>query len=574
MAQHQKPHVGEQELRSPHFDLPLRFEQLSNWRKRGILIFAGAASVLAFAPFHFWPILWVTLPILFFGASSAGRAPERGRRWLRWQNCAAGRAAEAAWWFGFGFHVVGLIWIAEAFLVEAEVFAWLIPVAVTGLPAGLALFFAAVGVAVHATRSWSTASRVIVFAVTLAVVEWLRGHILTGLPWNIFGYALTAPVAFMQSAGVFGIYGLTLIAGLVFVWPAAELFVAREPYPSTRARNAIVAFAIAVCALAALYSYGRLRVSEYDTVQASGSSAVMVRVVQPSVVQREKWRPENQRQIFDLHKSLSMRSAQASSESRSFAPELVVWPEAAMPFFPLDQPVALKEIGELLDDRQILISGALRRERAERPALRDRVFNSLLMFRRGEPARVLDTYDKIHLVPFGEYLPFQGALEWLGLEQLTRMRGGFASARWPRRALAIPDVGLAVPLICYEAIFPDAIFAGPVRPKLLVNVTNDGWFGDSIGPRQHFHQARVRAVETGLPMVRAANNGISAVFDAVGRTTGQLALNERGSITVRLPEAFSETPYSKYGDKIFFTLAVLLTAIAAMLRRIAASNIR
>ena len=223
---------------------------------------------------------------------------------------------------------------------------------------------------------------------------------------------------------------------------------------------------------------------------------------------------------------------------------------------------AFAELGAMLDEGQVLISGGLRRERAARPGERDRVFNSLLLFGRGEPAKLIGSYDKIHLVPFGEYLPFQRVLEWIGLEQLSRLRGGFASASWPRRAISVPGLGNVVPLICYEAIFPAAIYAGNDRPRALLNVTNDGWFGDSIGPRQHFHQARVRAVEEGLPMIRAANNGISAVFDGLGRVRGRLEMNERGAFAVELPNAVYATPYSKYGDKIFFAMFAMLGLVA------------
>lgn len=545
----------------PHGAITL-VQRLQGWRRRAVLAFAGALSVLALAPFHIWPILWITLPVLYFAVISDPGSPPRSRRIFRWQNTAIGRAAEAAWWFGFGYHVVGLVWIAEAFLVEAEVFAWLIPLAVTGLPAGLAIFFALVGSITSSVRHTSVLARVLVFSLSLAGAEWLRGHILTGLPWNIVGYALTAPDAFMQSAGLVGIYGLTLVAAIVFVWPWAEALDGGEAHGRVAWQQARVAVFSSVLLLLLLYGYGWVRLVSSSTGQVAAASAVTVRVVQPSVPQREKWRPEHQRAIFDLHKSLSVRTPAETGAGRRSSVELVVWPEAAMPFFPLDQPVALQELGAMLDEGQVLISGGLRRERAARMGERDRVFNSLLLFRRGERAELIGAYDKIHLVPFGEYLPFQRALEWIGLEQLTRLRGGFASAPWPRKALSVPGLGLVVPLICYEAIFPAVIYAGAERPSALLNVTNDGWFGDTIGPRQHFHQARVRAVEEGLPMIRAANNGISAVIDGLGRVRGRLDMNERGAFAVELPGTSDATPYSKYGDKIFFAMFVVLALVA------------
>ncbi|HRK18573.1 MAG TPA: apolipoprotein N-acyltransferase [Hyphomicrobiaceae bacterium] len=546
---------------------PMFVQSLQGWRRRLFLAFAGALSVLSLAPFHVWPILWITLPVLYFAVTRDPGAVPKTRRVFRWQNSSIGRAAEAGWWFGFGYHVVGLVWIAEAFLVEAEVFAWLIPVAVTGLPAGLAVFFALVGLVTSSVQDSGVLTRVLVFSLSLAGAEWLRGHILTGLPWNIIGYALTAPDALMQSAGLVGIYGLTLIAAIVFVWPWAAALDGGKAHARDHWQRGRVAVFSSALLLLLLHGYGWVRLGSAGTAHAAATSAVTVRVVQPSVPQREKWRPEHQRTIFDLHKSLSLGASADAAVAQKAKLELIVWPEAAMPFFPLDQPVALQELGDLLDERQVLISGALRRERALRPGERDRVFNSLLAFGHGEPAQLIGSYDKIHLVPFGEYLPFQRALEWVGLEQLTRLRGGFASAPWPRPALSIHGLGLVVPLICYEAIFPAAIYAGSVRPRLLLNVTNDGWFGDTIGPRQHFHQARVRSVEEGLPMIRAANNGISAVTDGLGRVRARLGMNERGAFAVELPNESYATPYSKYGDKIFFAMFMVLSLVAIGSRR-------
>jgi apolipoprotein N-acyltransferase len=277
---------------------------------------------------------------------------------------------------------------------------------------------------------------------------------------------------------------------------------------------------------------------------------VKIRIVQPSVPQREKWRREHQARFFQDHLDLSARDPEGKADALAGITH-VVWPEAAMPFAPLDTPEALAAIGDLLPEGTVLIAGAIRVERSSSGAPGSngsRYFNSLLVLaRRG---LLLAFYDKIHLVPFGEYLPLRGLLGAIGLREVAS-RGAYESGASPRPILTIPGMPPVVPLICYEAIFPGAIVQGPQRPAAIVNLTNDGWFGDTTGPHQHFHQARVRAVEEGLPMIRAANNGVSAAFDPYGQSLGRLGLNVRGVIDVPLPAALQPPPYARLGDAIF-----------------------
>jgi apolipoprotein N-acyltransferase len=280
---------------------------------------------------------------------------------------------------------------------------------------------------------------------------------------------------------------------------------------------------------------------------------VKIRIVQPSVNQRDKWRPEHQLRIFQDHLDLSRQDPSGAIDNLAGITH-VVWPEAAMPFFPLDTPQALTAIGELLPDGVVLVAGALRAERSgsARPA---EFFNSLLVF--GAGGRLLTLYDKIQLVPFGEFLPLRSILEGVGLRKLTQFLGEFQTGRWPRPLLQVPGLPPVLPLICYEAIFPDTLLQQPERPGIMVNVTNDGWFGNTTGPRQHLHQARVRAVEEGVPLIRAANNGVSAAFDAYGRSVGRMDLNVRGVIDIPLPMALQPTVYARFGDSIFFTIWLL-----------------
>lgn len=515
---------------------------LTGWRGDAVAFVAGALSALAMAPFFVWAILFFTLPLLVWLIDGAvHRAPA---------NPAAGSARAKqmrgagliGWWFGAGYFLAGLFWIGEAFLVEAERFAWLMPFAVALMPAGLALFYGAATAA--ASFFWrSGLPRVLALALTLSAAEWLRGHILTGFPWNVLGYALTWPLPLMQTAGVVGIYGLTFLAVLVLAAPLVALADAAQ---TRRCLAPLAGVIIAVVPLSAALAYGLIQLA---TQPPSSVEGVRLRLVQPSVPQRDKWRPERQRDIFFDHLALS-RQAPNGAEDNLAGITHVVWPEAAMPFLPLDTPAALQAIGDMLPKGTLLLAGALRADGPISPdGPRPRAFNSLIAF--GSDGQPIAVYDKIHLVPFGEYLPLRPLLEAIGLQKLVGWRGGFSVGVAPRPLFDVPGLPPTGALICYEAIFPGAIVQSAHRPQVLINVTNDGWFGETTGPHQHFHQARVRAVEEGLPLIRVANNGISGVIDAYGRVLARLDLNERGVIDTELPGARPPPLYARFGDGLF-----------------------
>jgi apolipoprotein N-acyltransferase len=527
-------------IAAPSASVAERLRGLVGWRSRLAAFVAGALSVLAMAPFFVWPVLWITLPALVWLIDGAVRHHADNGRVRR-----LAAAAEMGWWWGFGYFLAGLHWIGEAFLVEAETFAVFMPFAVMLMPAGLALFYAA-ATATAATAWKSGAWRVVALALSLSAAEWLRGHVLTGFPWNVLGYALTWPVELMQSAAVLGIYGLTLAAVLVFGLPA--ILWSEAP---GRGRLPWAAIAVALLPLLVAGALGRARLASAAAETVPG---VKIRIVQPSVPQREKWRPENWARFFQDHLDLSGRNPAGAADHLAGVTH-VVWPEAAMPFPPLDSPQALAAIGGLLPEGTVLIAGATRIEWAAGvPRRPRRFFNSLLVLGKG--GLLLSLYDKIHLVPFGEYLPrvLRPLLALIGMQQLAG-RVGFESGVSPRPLLNMPGLPGVVPLICYEAIFPAAVVQGEKgdqgRPGLIVNLTNDGWFGNTTGPRQHLHQARVRAVEEGLPLIRAANNGVSAAFDAHGRPLGQLDLNVRGVIDVPLAVALPPPAYARLGDAVF-----------------------
>ncbi len=504
---------------------------LWGWRRLAVALVAGAVSALAFAPFNLFPLLWLTVPV-FVWLLDGAEAGE-GAGWFR----RLVPAAAIGFAFGFGFFLAGLWWVGAAFLVDADEFAWLLPVAVVLLPAILAAFWALGAVAARLVwvEGWP---RILVFAVAMASAEWLRGHAFTGFPWNAFGYALTPFPLMMQSASVVGIWGLTLAAFLMFAAPAllGDRWVGR---------GARVVLAASVVLMGAHVGFGALRLALHPAVDGDG---VHVRIVQPAIAQDRRWSITAADEIMERYVELSR-----SGETGLDGVQLLVWPESAFPFLLTERPSALAAIADLLPAGTTLITGAARAERGtgeESPP----VFNSVYVIDDGGEIR--DAYDKVHLVPFGEYLPFRGALEAIGLRQLVALPGGFAAGQ-RLRSLALPDGSSFGPLICYEVIFPAAVTEPGRRPDWLLNVTNDGWYGNTPGPYQHFLQARVRAVEEGLPLVRAANSGISAIVDANGRALASLELGRAGTLDGNLPQALSPTPYAALGDLIFLGLLLV-----------------
>jgi apolipoprotein N-acyltransferase len=493
------------------------------WRRWLIAFAAGAVSALAMAPFFAWPLLFVTFPVLVWLIDGARSGATAGMV----------SAAVVGWWFGFGYFLAGLYWVGYAFLVDAQTFGWLLPIAVMGLPAGLALFVA-FGVALARLLWMRGAVRILSLAVGLTVAEWLRGHLLTGFPWNALGYALTAPLALAQSAALIGIWGLTFLAVAVFASPAA---LADGRSETARPWLPLV---LAAAVLVALAGYGAVRLASMPTHTVEG---VRLRIMQPNIRQDVRFNYAAKQQILDRYVALSDRLTAAQPHGLRDVTHLI-WPESAFPFFLTRESDALAEIAQLLHGGTVLITGAVRLAEPINPT-DPKAYNSIYVIDRD--GSIVSLYDKVHLVPFGEYLPFENLLESFGLQELTKQRGGFLAGD-RRRLIAVPGAPTALPLICYEIIFPGDVSPRGPRPGWIVNVTNDGWFGISTGPYQHFHQARVRAIEEGLPVVRAANTGISAVIDPLGRIVNSLPLGSEGVLDAPLPQSVASPIYAHVGD--------------------------
>ena len=509
---------------------------LRGWRRGAFATLLGALSMLAFAPVHAWPVLFLTFGGLVWLLDGCHAAHDSRSERLK---C----AGVVGFWFGFGYFFAGLYWIAEAFLVEPLRHGWLLPFVMTALPGGMALFFA-VACALAMLLWLPGAGRVFALAITLGLAEFARGHVLTGLPWNLIGYGILGPLPLMQLASLVGVYALSLLAVILFAAPAALFAPARSGLAGGKGTAALALLFVLLLGLGFVWGERRLAAAPHD------STGVRLRLVQANVDQAEKWRPENSAEIFDDYLDLT-KSAGLDRV------DIVIWPETAVPFLLDDAPDALLAIGAALPEGTSLLVGSARlvEERdAQGPLEAQRVYNSLLAV--DHQGRIAGVYDKIHLVPFGEFLPFQDFLESLGFMQLTGVRGGF-SAGAGSGLLSIAGAPPARALICYEIIFPDEIAAQGARPGWLINVTNDAWFGSSAGPYQHFHQAQVRAVEQGLPVARAANTGISAVVDPYGRILAEIGLGAKGIIDIELPKVGPTTTYVQFGITLEIAVLVL-----------------
>jgi apolipoprotein N-acyltransferase len=514
------------------------------WKRALIACLAGALSALAMAPFNAWPVLFVTFPVAVWLIDGSGAG--------RWRGVPS--AAWVGWWFGFGYFVPGLYWIGYAFLVDAPTFGWLLPVAVCGLPAYLALY-TALGFALARLLWTKDAARVLALAISLTASEWLRGHLLTGFPWNAFGYALTEPLALAQSASLLGLWGLTFLSVAIFAAPAVlidDRDVTRRPW---------LAPVAALLVLAAMAVFGGARLARTPTAQVAG---VKLRIMQPNLQQDVRFNYAAKAQVMQKYLALSDRATGPQTTGVRDA-SILIWPESAFPFFLTREADAMAQIAELLPRGTVLITGSVRAPELPPGTRITRAYNSIYAI--DHDGSLLSVYDKLHLVPFGEFLPFQALMEKIGFVQLTKVQGGFIPGD-RRRAMELPSAPRVLPLICYEAVFPDEIGARDQGVGWIVNLTNDAWFGVSTGPYQHLQQTRVRAIEQGLPVVRAANSGISAVVDPVGRIIARLDLGVEGVLDSVLPAAIRPTIYARFGD-LPASIIVAFAIIVVLRRRLA-----
>ena len=504
------------------------------WYAPLTVLLGGVTAALAHPPFGVLPGLLGFALILLRLETVNGRHPLR-------------QAFLMGWLAGLGYFGVSTWWIGEPFLVDAAVYGWMAPFAVVLMGGGLALFWGVAGLAYRALRPRS-AWKVLVFAGVFAAAEWLRGHVLTGFPWNLVGEAWRAGSAPSQAAAMVGAYGLTWITLALAAAPAVLMLSVR------RTAQAAIMVAAGV-GLTALYAGGAGRLAAAPRT-LYGADAPMIRVVQANIDQKDKWKPENLDLVFSAYEGLSRRTA-------TQRPDIVIWPEGALPAV-IDDLVAAgspyaPRLRDVVQPGQTLLMGANRAEPDGRGGYR--YFNTLLAFRRDDTAlRVGGYYDKFRLVPFGEFMPLGDLAGRLGIRALVHMPDDFTAGP-PPRPLVLSGVPAVQPLICYEALFP-GLAAGGKRPAWILNISNDAWFGRTSGPWQHLNIASYRAIEQGLPIVRSTPTGVSAVIDPEGRIVAgkMLGLGGYGVIDARLPAPAPPTPYSRLGDIPFAGLLVLSAA--------------
>ena len=497
----------------------------SSWARGGIAVGCGAFAALAHAPYY----IFIAMPVGFTVLALLVDGAVRRERPLR-------SAAFVGWAFGFGYFLAGVYWVSLSMLVDAASFAWMIPFAVTLLPSGLALFTAAA--CVGAAAAWRPGlARVLTLSLCIAVAEFARGHILTGFPWNLPGQMWTGYLPMAQIAAWIGPNGLTFLTVLAAAAPAT--IVNGQGGPAHRPWAGLAAALVLLSAMAAV---GHWRMAG---ASAAPRDDLQVRVVQPSISQRDKADPDKR---FENFQKLLQVTATPSGGP---AADIVLWPENAAPFIRRDA-AALDYAGSAADG--LLVAGGTRFERrADGSAA---YFNSLAVITAD--GGLVGSYDKHKLAPFGEYLPFSDWASAVGISALIGLEGGFTRGAGPA-VIALDGVPPFAPLICYESIFPQALYPRGARPDWLLIITNDGWFGDSAGPRQHLAQAQLRAIETGLPIARAANTGVSAVIDPVGRIVERLALYEVGVIDTALSAPLPATLYSTHGEIIFIVLVLIVS---------------
>jgi apolipoprotein N-acyltransferase len=478
-----------------------RIGALTGARRSGLALLLGALSALAQAPVSLPWILVLTLPLLF----------------LLLDGTAGARGGFAVGWFaGVGYFGAALFWIVEPFLVDVERHGWMAPFALVFMAGGLALFWGSAFAL--ARRLWQPGvAAVWLLASTWTLAEYARTHVLTGFPWALIGYCwVETPV--IQTASVFGVHVLGFLTVGMLMLPAAA-----------GGRG----LAVTVAVVAAAWAWGAWRLA---LPALEREVPFVVRIVQPNAEQHLKWDAAMQTLFWERH--LAATAAPAPRR-----PDVVIWSETAVPFVLGYADDLQAEAAAAAGPDSRLILGIRRLEAT--PEF-ERWYNSLAIL--GPDGAPQSVYDKHHLVPFGEYIPFAEVIARLGLPALTTLtRGGFSAGDGPHLTGA-PGIPPFLPLICYEAIFPHQLRAPEGRAEWLVQVTNDAWFGKIAGPYQHFAQARVRAIEQGLPLARAANTGISAMVDPFGRVTHRLNLGETGYFDAVLPGSLPPTAYARWGD--------------------------
>lgn len=511
-------------------------DSLAGWRRRLLLLTLGCVATLAMPPLHLWPLLFIALPglvLLIDGTASVRRAFWTG------------------WWFGLGHFILGFYWIANSMLTDPLRFGWMIPFAVGGLSAFMAVF---IGVAAAVARSlWAPGpARILALGGAWIVGEWLRSWVLSGFPWNLLGYSWAFSDAMMQTAAWTGSWGLSLatvvgcgLAALLLRWTPGS-----QTVPPLGKAGFLAAAGIAL--LGAIWAAGAGRLAGAGEEFVPG---ITLRLVQPAI-------PPGMKNDADRRRDNLLRQLKLTVESPGYERVThVIWPESAVPYLVQRDADLRQDLAGIVPPNGLLLTGAIRV--APENGNIEEVWNSAMAI--DGTGSLIASFDKFHLVPYGEYVPARQVFPFIS--KITPGAMDFSAGPGPR-TLHLPGLPPVGPLICYELIFPGAVVDRADRPQWLLSLTNDAWFGRSSGPYQHFASARFRAVEEGLPMVRAANAGISGVIDAYGRVQAILGLDAVGVVDHGLPVAAPGlTPFARLGNWIMLGLLAGTGLLFGLARR-------
>lgn len=483
----------------------------------------GAIAATGLAPLNLW---FLSLPALALILWRIARAPTARAGF--WQALAA----------GIGWFALALVWIIEPFLVQPEIHGWMAPFALILMATGGGLFWAIPAALAHRIAAPRHGPRIAAIAAALALSDWLRGWIFTGFPWALTGHIwIATPVG--QSAAVIGATGLSALTLMLAALPGLM----RRPNAEPLLR-ALPGVALMIALTGALWAAGLSRLA----APLPPDTAIALRVVQPDAQQRLKWDPDWSVEFYRRLLALSSEPGRA---------DVVIWPETAVNFLLNDAGPVLPQMAGSAGGAT-LIMGIQRAEGL-------RYYNSLATL--APDGTVTANYDKFHLTPFGEYMPWGDELARFGISAFAAQQGhGYTPGPSPA-ILSLPDLPDLQPLICYEAIFPQHLRATGQRPAWLLQITNDAWFGRFSGPYQHLAQARLRAIQSGLPLIRSANTGVSAVIDARGGVRASLPLNSMGKIDAPLPGALPATPWWRWGETPALVFLALILAAATLRRR-------
>lgn len=491
-----------------------RAAALKGWRRSLLLFISGSLGVFLFSPFDLWPLLFLLLP-MFFNVLDAAYS--------------ARRAAWDGFFFGYGFFMAGTYWIAISLTVEADKFAWLIPFSVFGLSACFALYFVLLSWSYHKLKTKALVANIFLFAALWVCVEYLRSIGIFGFPWNLIGYSVVPIPFLLRYASIAGIFGLSLLV-MVMVMGALPWLQGRcsQRYK----RLYILSLLTGIAALLGYSSYD-------DTRIVTGERPLRIRIVQPNIPQSMKWEPG---QVQTVLRTLG---GYTQIPSKAPLPDIVVWPETAVPFTLREYSEWPERVGAWLPEHALLVTGVVT----------DTVqgySNALVVI--DHKGVIKGRYDKRQLVPFGEFVPLR---HFLPIDKITAGAEDFIRGK-EASPITVQRDSRFLPLICYESAFPWLASAEGEYPGWLLVVTNDAWFGNSPGPYQHFTMSRVRAVEQGVPVVRSANTGISAMIDANGQVIKKISLNKQGVIDVSLAKPKSHTIYIHVGERLNGVLLLII----------------